>query len=256
MPGGWSSGLIPVVRGALHGMTLSTAGSSATFSVAAGQACDSSFTDMMTLAASISKTTAAWAVGGGNGGLDTGAIANSTWYHAHAIKRVDTSVVDALVSLSPTAPTLPGGYSLARRIGSMRTNASGQWTAFSQFGDEFIWLTTVADANGVALSLTPRTLFSLTIPTGITVNALFRAAIDGSTNQNMVSFFCPDETDQAPGGAGAGIEMVLQAASQFAGGRFNVRSNLSGQIAARGGGTNPTLYLNTFGWIDPRGRYA
>jgi hypothetical protein len=72
-----------VLRGQLWGLTLSTAGASATFSVAAGEAADSTSVDLMVLPSSISKTTSAWAVGTGNGGLDTGAIAASTWYHAH-----------------------------------------------------------------------------------------------------------------------------------------------------------------------------
>ena len=47
----------------------------------------------MTLAAAISKTTSAWAVGTGNGALDTGTIANSTWYHVYVIERTDTGAL-------------------------------------------------------------------------------------------------------------------------------------------------------------------
>jgi hypothetical protein len=88
-----------VLRSYLAGLTLSTAGSSATFSVAAGVAADSTNADMMTLSGSISKTTSSWTAGSGNGALDTGAIANNTWYHAYLIKRTDTQIVDVLISL-------------------------------------------------------------------------------------------------------------------------------------------------------------
>ena len=125
-------------RGQIGGLTLSTAGSSATFSVAAGSAVNSTNADYIALASTLSKTTATWAVGNGNGGLDTGTIAASTWYHAYVIKRVDTGVVDVLVSLSATAPTMPGSYTLFRRIGAMLTNGSSQWTKFVQTGDEFV----------------------------------------------------------------------------------------------------------------------
>src|SRR5215831_9378024 len=54
-----------ILRSYLAGLTLSTAGSSATFSVAAGVAADSTNANMMTLAAAISKTTGAWVVGSG-----------------------------------------------------------------------------------------------------------------------------------------------------------------------------------------------
>src|SRR5438477_221009 len=83
------------------------------YSVSAGVAVDSTNTVLMTLAASISKTTGAWAVGSGNGGLDTGAIANSTWYHVYVIERPDTSIVDVAFSLSATAPTIGGNIPAA-----------------------------------------------------------------------------------------------------------------------------------------------
>ena len=48
---------------------------------------------LLSLASAYTKTTSAWGVGTGNGSLDTGSIANSTWYHVYLIKRVDTGVV-------------------------------------------------------------------------------------------------------------------------------------------------------------------
>ncbi len=63
---------------------------------------------------------AAWAVGDNNGGLDTGSAATGNRYFIWIIKRIDTSVVDALISLSSTAPTMPASYASdnKRRIGS------------------------------------------------------------------------------------------------------------------------------------------
>ena len=48
----------------------------------------------MLLASAYTKTTGSWAVGSGNGGLDTGTITNSTWYHVFLMQRPDTEVVD------------------------------------------------------------------------------------------------------------------------------------------------------------------
>lgn len=81
----------------------STAGSSATFTVAPGQAADYATQTLMTLATSISKTTSAWAVGSGNGSLDGGTIANNTWYYSYLIRRPDTDVEDVLTSLAPAS---------------------------------------------------------------------------------------------------------------------------------------------------------
>lgn len=70
---------------------------------------DSPYT-LITLASAITKNAAnAWAVGTGNGSLDTGAIANSTYY-GYLIQRSDTGVVDVLTSLSATSPTMPASY--------------------------------------------------------------------------------------------------------------------------------------------------
>jgi len=125
---------------------------------------------MMTLTAAITKTTGAWAVGSGNGGLDTGTVANSTWYHVYLIERPDTSVVDVLFSTSATAPTMPTGYTKKRRIGSILTDGSAHIIAFIQVGDRFQWSTPVADvnANNPGTSAVTRTL---TVPTGIIVEA-------------------------------------------------------------------------------------
>jgi hypothetical protein len=102
-----------LISGYLSGLTLSTAGASATFGIAAGAANDTASGGMMTLASAYTKTTSSWVVGTGNGALDTGAIANSTWYHVYLIKRIDTGVVDILISGSATSPTMPTGYTLA-----------------------------------------------------------------------------------------------------------------------------------------------
>ena len=63
--------------------------------------------------------------------MDTGSVANNTWYHVHLIKRPVTGVVDVLFSLSATAPTLPTSYTIFRRIGSMRTDGSARWRRLS-----------------------------------------------------------------------------------------------------------------------------
>ena len=159
-----------VLRGYIDGLVLSTAGASASFGIAAGAAADSTNAVMMALVAAITKTTGAWAVGSGSGSLDTGAIAVSTWYHVHLIRRTDTGVVDVLISLSATAPTLPSPYTQFRRIGSMKTNASSQWTKFIQTDDRFMWDVPVVDVNATNVG-TAAVLRALTVPTGIAVLA-------------------------------------------------------------------------------------
>src|SRR5438128_12570260 len=58
-----------VARGYLAGLTLSTAGSSATMTIGAGQAVESNNASVMVLASGLNKTTSSWAVGSHHGGL-------------------------------------------------------------------------------------------------------------------------------------------------------------------------------------------
>jgi hypothetical protein len=118
----------------------------------------------------LSETTATWSAGN-NGALDTGTIAASTWYHVHVIKNPTTGAVDALVSLNPSAPTMPSRYTLSRRVGSLLTDSSKNWNAFVQFGDDFFWTTPKNDWNNNPIS-TSDVLKSWTVPTSIKVKLM------------------------------------------------------------------------------------
>lgn len=252
-------------RGYLDGCVLSTAGGSATMSISAGAAVESGNTSLMSLSA-ISKTTAAWAVGTAAGGLDTGTIANNTWYHFFVIKRTDTGVVDVLISLSATAPTMPSGYTLKRRIGSGKINGAGQWISFTQIGDVFDWTDPVVDvdAQNPGTAAVTRTL---TVPTGVAVQAkVVMANHHGSTAQ-VGSYLSPlHATDTAPQ---ANATVALGAPFTFLGTNSGtaawvggsiqeILTNTSAQIRSRlnVSGANERIGIITLGWIDARGRNA
>ena len=67
----------------------------------------------------------------GANGLDTGAEANSTWYHIWAIAKLDETL-DTLLSASATAPTLPSDYAYKGYIGAVYNDSSGNFIAFFQ----------------------------------------------------------------------------------------------------------------------------
>lgn len=245
-----------VLRNYLAGLTLSTAGSSVTMSIGAGEATDSTNVARLILAAAIAKTTSAWAVGNAQGGLDTGAIANSTGYHFFLIIRPDTGVVDVLFSLSATSPTMPTNYTLFRRIGWGKTDGSGHWTAFSQDGDEFLWATPVSDVNASNLGTTA-TLNTLTVPTGIKVTALLRAGTSNASAGNAVLITSPDETDRAPNGITGDYTLVNSVSNVLnSGGHIAIRTNTSGQIRLRSGNASTTIQVASYGWLDQRGKDA
>lgn len=249
-------------RGYIDGFTMSTAGSSTTMSIGAGQAADSSAT-VFIIGSAINKTTASWAVGSGNGGIDTGSIANSTWYYFYAIRRPDTGVTDVIFSLSSSAPSMPTNYTQYRRIGAGRTDGSGNWTRFVQNGDEFDWYNTVSDIsqNSPGTSAVTRTL---TVPSVAGIIAKIQGGVYGSTQMNLGVLFTPldvaDEEPTAYNGSPPNSDVAGFAVSATVLGRSvvvkNVKTNGSAQIRSRTatGGAETTITIRTIGWIDRRGK--
>lgn len=71
----------------------------------------------------------------GANGLDTGAVAASTWYYVYLIYDPTTLTVAGLFSLSPTSPTLPAGYTYAARVGAVRTDGTTNLLQTIQYGN-------------------------------------------------------------------------------------------------------------------------
>lgn len=248
-------GLPFMFQGYINGLVLSTAGSSSTFSVALGSCIDDSRTDWMGIGSSLAKTTGSWAVGTTNGALDTGSIANNTWYHVFLIKRPDTAVVDVLISTSVSSPTMPSNYTLKRRIGSIRTNGSAQWTKFVQLGDNFVWDIAVLDVNAAAPGVNTAQTASLTVPTGFQVDALINfQCVSGAGNDTRVYISPFDKSDEAAGVANVTGGSTVPAAGVGTAGNVVVRTNGSGQIRWRFVSANSTMYISTYGWTDQRGK--
>jgi hypothetical protein len=243
-----TANVAPVIRSYLAGLTLSTAGSSASFTVQPGVAADSTNAFMMALAAAITKTTAAWAVGAG-GALDTGAIAVNNWYHAYLIRRPDTGVVDVLISLSATAPTLPANYTQFRRIGSIKTNASSQWILFTQVGDDFVWATPVCDINGV--SATTGSGFAMpSVPPGIPVKIDCSISYSSATAASVL--YVDHFAGAASSGVTGGFSVTNPVANQAAATRALIWTNA--QNIHMQNNVAGFAYVTVFGYIDQRGR--
>ncbi len=69
----------------------------------------------------------------GAGGLDTGSEASSTWYAVWVIDDSSgTNSPAAMFSTSFTSPTMPSGYDLKRRVGTVRNNTSSNIIDFVQ----------------------------------------------------------------------------------------------------------------------------
>lgn len=237
----------PGIGGLIFGLTLSNDGSlpNTTIDIASGAAASSDQTTVMTSGA-FAKTTAAFATGTGNGGLDAGSVAASTWYHVYIIEGVGGT--DFLISHSATAPTMPTGFTKSRRIGAFKTDGSSHIIAFTQNGNEFLWGTAVQDITTTTLG-TVATLFTLNVPLGVKVNALMRGSATVASSTSAVLINSPDQAAVASSLTNA---TVIATAQNFSFGA-NVRTDTSSRVRAVANAASTTLGSTTYGWIDTRG---
>lgn len=118
------------------------------------------------------------AAANGAAGLDTGALANATFYYVYAVAdstlNNDPSVV---VSASASAPTLPSGYNIYRLIGrGFLTDGSAHFLPFKRTGNGLVrkhrYDTQISElAGGNATTFTDVDLAS-SVPLGDTVVVL------------------------------------------------------------------------------------
>lgn len=165
------SQLDPIINDAylsITNMQVSVA-SNTTLSIAAGLAKDKNDVIDMNLGNYLSQgnpsvsansaTTLNAAVNGANG-LDTGSLANSTWYYVHVIGDSSNKMpVAAMLSTSRTAPVMPFGYDSFRWIDIQRTDGSAHFLANYNYGNgnyrKKYWDVAISVlSNGTATALT------------------------------------------------------------------------------------------------------
>jgi hypothetical protein len=112
----WGKGM----GGTISGLTLSSNASDAVndVDIEAGECRDATRIRSIVYSGATKQSDAAWAAGSAAGWLDTGSIADGTYY-IWLIYKSSTATVDSLLSLSATAPTMPSGYDYKRRIGML-----------------------------------------------------------------------------------------------------------------------------------------
>lgn len=198
-----------------------------------------------------------------SGGRSASAISNTTW-HTYAIggPGVPTDVMfhDSATQSSVLA-ALPGGYTAARRGGSV-VRAGGTILGFIQRGgDKFILTTPVLDisATNPGTSAVTRTLSS--IPTGVIVEAIVNASMRSLTSGSIVVYLSSLETANiAPSHSVAPLGSMdttnTAAVDTTAASQHRIFTNTSAQIRSRlsASGANDVLRIATIGWVDTRER--
>lgn len=211
--------------------------------ISPGCAIDSNNVELMELVSTLTKRLDAnFAVGTNQGGLDTGAKANSTWYYIHEIKRGDTGVVDAIYSLSATAPTMPANYHFRRLIGAVHTDGAGAIEAYHAYelpggAIEIAWDSPTPDINLLNTLTTARRLDTLRVPTQISTLAYVTQRLVDATLGYTWSFTNPDVVDGAPvsnAAPGIGLGWQNNQVGIVLSPSMYVRTSATGQVAARG----------------------
>lgn len=252
----------PGQQGYLYGLTLANNASDATndIDIATGVAAsDTSPYYLMQLTSALTKRLDAnWAVGTGNGGLDTGSIANTT-YHIWLIQRSDTGVVDALFSASATSPTMPTNYDRKRLIMSIM-RVSGAIRGFVQTGDEVLYkgnsVVDVSATNPGAVA-TARTV---SVPLGIEVEAYLRYSVANTASAGLFDtyFSYIGVTSDTPTTYRQSAAPVANASGRQRedAGEVRVRTNTSAQIRSSHSFSDAscTLTLTAYGFRWDRGR--
>lgn len=193
---------------------------------------------LLQLSAITKQLDVAWAVGTGAGGLDTGAIGNSDYY-IWLITRIDTGVVDALFSLSSTAPTMPASYTLKKLIGWFK-RVGGTIVLFHTYeteggGLELLWDSPTLDINLANTLTTARRIDAVKVPLNFSVIANLNAIINDATTSNSVYIYCPDMADLPPNQSAVTPLATMFSSSTVARSEANlfIRTSAAGLIAAR-----------------------
>lgn len=222
--------------------------------IAAGEAVDATGVRLLQLSAITKQSDAAWAVGSAAGGLDLIGSAGNNDFYVWAICRVDTGVVDALFSLSSTAPTMPTNYTLKRLIGWFK-RVGGTIVAFHTYeisggGIEMAWDSPTLDVNLAATLTTSRRTDAVKVPLNFSVTALLNIVAYDATTEFIAWFYCPDQTDLAPSGIAAPLNnQSASSRTSGLGGQYIIRTSATGTIAARANLATIDLYeVSTMGF--------
>lgn len=212
---------------------------------------------IMGLAAVLTKRSdAPWALGDDAGGMDTGTVAVDKTYHVHLIGRSDTGIIDALFSLSATAPTMPTNYDSSRRLGSVLTDGSANIIDFTQKGDEFLWKVPIQAFQDQApgANLVTKTM---KIPLGVKVWSVITVQfLDTSFAAGTVILFqSADQTDTTPT-IGVNHLRIRATNNNPTMTKLAIRSNLFSQIFYKIDPDSADIFITvtSHGWIDRRGK--
>lgn len=249
------------VRGVASQLTASASGTNANVQVTAEQIVVADAAGKIRGVSAVNVTIDTSAAG--LNGLDTGALAGSTWYAVFVIFNPSTDAVAGLVSLSASAPTLPVGYTHFARIGWVRTDATANKypLAFRQAGRTCRYVTAAATnvtklptmASGVQGSQ-PSTFAAVAVGAFVpaTAKSISVFAVDTAAAASALVVVAPNASYRYAYGAGVGGN---PAPMQSNGSGYSVGLAVNGDVLLESTNIYTILggsgcVLNCLGWED------
>lgn len=191
----------------------------------------------------------------GVGGLDDGAPAANSTYHVFGILNPTTDGTGVIASLSPVLVTPPSGFTVKCRLGSIPTDANGDFIQFSQLGNEFLRDEPLSFPS-IASPGILGTLRPTGCPTGIQVHAKLTVALyTGNTAIRSLLISSPDQSDVPATGTRFSLRSSGNTGDRQSS-EFLVRTDTSGNFRTRSESSDAVMgiFYTCFGWIDNRGR--
>ena len=263
------SGYAQATNGAVSGYIVSNdvTNPNTTLNISAGNCRDSTNSRNIPRGAGLIKNLfAVWAAGTNQGGRDvaTAPAAGETW-HVHAILNGTSGVTDVLFSKSPTAPTLPSGYTHFRRILSVVLDSSANIKGFVQTGSYVQLKVRNAEFAGTSNGVAAGTLRNMEVPTGLKLrlDVYYQSTSVGGTIDPAFSG-CYDPDIGVPNGTlatnnsarwaqirvlwGGGTNFDLRYQTTM----LQVYTNTNAQIYTASNDTGDSIAGGVVGWLDPR----
>jgi hypothetical protein len=149
-------------------------------------------------------------------------------------------------------PVLPANYTVYRRIGSIKTDASSHILAFTQIGDHFTPATEVQDVTSLAPGNTsPHTAILPSIPIGVNVVARLNVGGASSSNDARMLVF-PMGTTAAINNFNTGAEMAAATSGIQGWSYLEVQMNTAEQVQYLAATSGGSVFMTIIGWTDPR----
>lgn len=250
------------LHGYISGLIVSNNGTDAEhdIDISAGVAVNAGTTMAARLGSGITKRLdATFAEGTGNGGMADGeSLPTSGTVHVFVVSKDSDGTIDVMADTSATGANADAGWTVQRRIASLRTDSSANLiagTATETGGGAYMWEhATPIPEWATSLNSGARSLKTLTgVPVGIKTmwHGNVRITLGAGTVGAIVT--SPDQLDVATAGAaaGAGLTLATETNGAVDGQDVSRVTNTSAQVGIRSSGSGSD-WGTTYGYTDWR----